>query len=136
MPKIEDYALLGDLHTAALVSTAGSIDWLCLPRFDSPAAFAALLHNDDAGRWRLAPAGAGTCTGGVTRRHRIRARTSRHPVADEDLMLLRGGIRAILISGPNGHRFLVAEQAPRSPSSRGEPQRVVDARLDEPGDEL
>jgi len=61
MPKIEDYALLGDLHTAALVSTAGSIDWLCLPRFDSPAAFAALLHNHEAGHWRLAPAGAGTC---------------------------------------------------------------------------
>jgi GH15 family glucan-1,4-alpha-glucosidase len=58
MPKIEDYALLGDLHTAALVSTAGSVDWLCLPRFDSPAAFAALLHNEEAGRWALAPAGA------------------------------------------------------------------------------
>ena len=58
MPKIEDYALLGDLHTAALVSTAGSVDWLCLPRFDSPAAFAALLHNNDAGHWTLAPAGA------------------------------------------------------------------------------
>jgi GH15 family glucan-1,4-alpha-glucosidase len=57
MPKIEDYALLGDLHTAALVSTAGSIDWLCLPRFDSPAAFAALLHDDEAGHWTLAPAG-------------------------------------------------------------------------------
>ena len=55
MPKIEDYALLGDLHTAALVSTAGSVDWLCLPRFDSPAAFAALLHNDEAGHWTLAP---------------------------------------------------------------------------------
>ena len=62
MPKIEDYALLGDLHTAALVSTAGSIDWLCLPRFDSPAAFAALLHNDEAGHWALAPAAGGTCT--------------------------------------------------------------------------
>jgi len=62
MPKIEDYALLGDLHTAALVSTAGSIDWLCLPRFDSAAAFAALLHNDEAGHWRLAPAGASACT--------------------------------------------------------------------------
>jgi len=62
MPRIEDYALLGDLHTAALVSTAGSIDWLCLPRFDSPATFAALLHNDQAGHWGLAPAGASTCT--------------------------------------------------------------------------
>jgi GH15 family glucan-1,4-alpha-glucosidase len=62
MPKIEDYALLGDLHTAALVSTAGSVDWLCLPRFDSPAVFAALLHNHEAGHWTLAPAGASTCT--------------------------------------------------------------------------
>ncbi len=62
VPKIEDYALLGDLHTAALVSTAGSIDWLCLPRFDSPAAFAALVHDGEAGHWALAPAGASTCT--------------------------------------------------------------------------
>ena len=62
MPKIEHYALLGDLHTAALVSTEGSIDWLCLPRFDSPAAFAALLHDGEAGHWALAPAGANTCT--------------------------------------------------------------------------
>jgi GH15 family glucan-1,4-alpha-glucosidase len=66
MPNIEDYALLGDLHTAALVSTAGSIDWLCLPRFDSPAAFAALVHNDEAGHWTLAPSAASTCT---TRRY-------------------------------------------------------------------
>jgi GH15 family glucan-1,4-alpha-glucosidase len=62
MPKIEDYAVLGDLHTAALVSTAGSIDWLCLPRFDSPAAFAALLDNEQAGHWVLAPAVASTCS--------------------------------------------------------------------------
>jgi GH15 family glucan-1,4-alpha-glucosidase len=62
MPKIEDYALLGDLHTAALVSTAGSVDWLCLPRFDSPAAFAALLDHHEAGHWTLAPEGARTCT--------------------------------------------------------------------------
>jgi GH15 family glucan-1,4-alpha-glucosidase len=54
--KIEDYALLSDLHTAALVSAAGSIDWLCLPRFDSPAAFAGLLGDEQAGHWTLSPA--------------------------------------------------------------------------------
>jgi GH15 family glucan-1,4-alpha-glucosidase len=56
-PRIEDYALLGDLYTAALVSREGSIDWLCLPRFDSSACFAALLGSPKHGRWLLAPAG-------------------------------------------------------------------------------
>ncbi len=55
--KIEDYALIGDTHTAALVGKDGSIDWLCVPRFDSPAAFAALLGDEENGRWRLMPAG-------------------------------------------------------------------------------
>src|SRR5713226_4647068 len=55
--RIEDYALIGDLKTAALVGRDGSIDWLCVPRFDSGACFAALLGTPDHGRWLLAPKG-------------------------------------------------------------------------------
>lgn len=95
MGRIEDYALLGDLQTAALVSSEGSVDWLCLPRFDSPACFAALLDDPGAGRWKLAPGGAGPCT-------------SRHYV--EDSLVLEtewetdeGTVRVIDFMPPRGH---------------------------------
>jgi GH15 family glucan-1,4-alpha-glucosidase len=63
---IEDYALIGDCRTAALVGRDGSIDWLCWPRFDSEACFAALLGSREHGRWLIAPRG----DAGITRRYR------------------------------------------------------------------
>ncbi len=54
--RIEDYAMIGDCETAALVSNTGSIDWLCLPRFDAPSCFAALLGTQDNGHWSIKPA--------------------------------------------------------------------------------
>ncbi len=95
MSRIEDYALLGDLQTAALVSTAGSIDWLCLPKFDSPACFAALLDTPDAGHWRIAPAGADVCT---TRRY-----VEHTLVLETEWRNHSGTVRVIDFMPPRGH---------------------------------
>jgi GH15 family glucan-1,4-alpha-glucosidase len=65
-PRIEGCALIGDMHSCALVARNGSIDWLCWPRFDSDACFAALLGDDRHGRWSLAP----TQNSRVVRRYR------------------------------------------------------------------
>ncbi|HYY99948.1 MAG TPA: glycoside hydrolase family 15 protein [Candidatus Binatia bacterium] len=65
--RIEDYALIGDLQTAALVGRNGSVDWLCLPRFDSASCFAALLGDEQHGRWLITPADEPTS---VSRRYR------------------------------------------------------------------
>ena len=91
---IEDYALLGDLQTAALVGRDGSIDWLCLPRFDSPACFAALLDDEDAGHWRLAPA-----SGGIATRRRYRDDTL---IVETEWDTPAGSVRVIDCMPPRG----------------------------------
>ena len=95
MTRIEDYAILGDLHTAALVSTAGSMDWLCFPRFDSPACFAALLDTPEAGRWLLAPAAGGLC---ASRRYR-----GDTLVLETQWSTPEGQVRVIDFMPPRGH---------------------------------
>ncbi len=95
MSRIEDYALLGDLQTAALVSTTGSIDWLCLPKFDSPACFAALVDTPDAGHWTIAPAAGGACT---TRRY-----LEDTLVLETDWRTPDGTVRVTDFMPPRGH---------------------------------
>src|SRR6201990_1402080 len=84
---IEDYALIGDCETAALIGRDGSVDWLCWPRFDSDACFAALLGAPEHGRWLLGPADT---PGRVTRRDRGDARIpeTRFQPADGAVLLV------------------------------------------------
>jgi GH15 family glucan-1,4-alpha-glucosidase len=97
---IEDYALLGDTQTAALVGRDGSIDWLCLPRFDSAACFAALLGDEDNGRWVIAP------------REHVRAARRRYRgdtvVLETDFDTAEGSIRVVDFMPPrNGAAHVV-----------------------------
>src|SRR5262245_20336945 len=92
--RIEDYALIGDTQAAALVGRDGSIDWLCLPRFDSPACFAALLGDARHGRWRLAPAGDVTQ---VERRYREDTL-----VLETDFHTADGAVRVVDCMPPRG----------------------------------
>jgi len=92
--RIEDYALIGDCQTAALVGRDGSIDWLCLPRFDSAACFAGLLGTPDNGRWRLGPVSSSVA---VRRRYigetlvlETEFETPEGTIAVLDLMPIRG----------------------------------------------
>jgi GH15 family glucan-1,4-alpha-glucosidase len=92
--RIEDYALVGDLQTAALISREGSIDWCCFPRFDSGACFAALLGGQDHGRWLLAPS---TPVERATRRYRHDTL-----ILESVLTTAEGTVRTIDFMPPHG----------------------------------
>ncbi|KWW99951.1 glucoamylase [Carbonactinospora thermoautotrophica] len=92
--RIEDYALIGDTQTAALVCRDGSIDWLCFPRFDSPACFAALLGTEENGRWRIAPA-----AGGMANRRRYRGHSL---ILETEWETTAGTVRVIDFMPPRG----------------------------------
>jgi GH15 family glucan-1,4-alpha-glucosidase len=92
--RIEDYALIGDLHTAALIGRDGSLDWMCLPHFDSPACFAALLGTPESGRWLIAPVGGGICTSRSYRGDTL--------VLETDWHCARGSVRVIDFMPPGG----------------------------------
>ena len=92
--RIEDYALIGDTFTAALVGRTGSIDWWCVPRFDSGACFAALLGDERHGHWTVAPADGGTCA-----RRRYRGDTL---ILETEWETADGSVRVIDFMPPRG----------------------------------
>src|SRR4029450_8993321 len=90
---IEDYGLIGDCETAALVSKSGSIDWLCWPRFDSGACFAALLGDANNGRWQIAPVAASAGGPNV----RVRRRSLPDTLILETEFVTADGSAAVLV---------------------------------------
>lgn len=130
--RIEEYGIVGDLHTAALVGRDGSIDWLCLPRFDSPACFAALLGGPEHGTWRLAPAAGGPCT---SRRYRDDTlvlesewRTPEGTVRVVDLMPPRDGVPDVvrIVEGVAGRVPMETELRLRFDYGSVEPWVTID----------
>src|SRR5215475_5209801 len=124
--RIEDYALIGNCEAAALVGRDGSIDWLCWPRFDSDACFAALVGRSEHGRWQIAPCdeaqgmaqGTAQGTAQVTRRYRghslileTRFVTAAGAVLLVDFMPLGGGHSSIvrLVIGESGQVAMSTE---------------------------
>src|SRR5437762_808735 len=112
---IEDYAMIGDCETAALVSRNGSIDWLCWPRFDSDACFAALLGNDEHGRWLIAPRDSQARVARQYRRNTLiletRFECSEGAVKLIDFMPMRGAHSSIvrLVVGERGRVAMGSE---------------------------
>ena len=91
--RIEDYGLIGNMRTAALVSQVGSVDWLCVPRFDSGACFASLLGYDEHGHWSIMP------TRAVRERHqRYRSDTL---ILETDVFCEGGAVRLIEFMPPS-----------------------------------
>ncbi|HEX6700083.1 MAG TPA: glycoside hydrolase family 15 protein [Gaiellaceae bacterium] len=94
MPRIEDYGMVSDLQTAALISSEGSVDWLCFPHFDSGACFAALLGTPEHGRWRVAPRGDHWRCDRRYRKHTL--------VLETDWQTDTGSVRVIDFMPPRG----------------------------------
>jgi GH15 family glucan-1,4-alpha-glucosidase len=97
--RIEDYALIGDMQTAALVCRDGSADWLCLPRFDSDAVFAGLLGTEENGFWRVGPADSAGGTPPPATRRRYRGESL---VLESEWDTDRGTVRVIDFMPPRG----------------------------------
>lgn len=123
---IEDYGAVGDMRTAALVSSEGSVDWLCLPTFDSPSAFAALLDDARGGHFRIAPVGNATSSQSYLERTNVLVTTFQGPdavVTVTDFMTVDepapGPELVRLVRCHRGTAELMVELAPRLDYARG-----------------
>ena len=134
--KLEDYALLGDCETAALVSRSGSIDWLCWPRFDSGAVFAALLGTPEHGRWLLAPEGVGCCTSRRYREGTLILETEFETRASQEQLASWNRVE-FGYAAPTASQFVENERQLAkfgTPRAAGAPAPIRVASLDQGGD--